>query len=434
MKILFIENRYKTYFYDALAALLEKSGHEIYWIIQNHSFKPKNGTSFKIPYPKKDISFNSNVNLDDIIASDRQVNFFGLKRHQHFFYYYDKIAEIFNKLKPDVVFGESTLFHELIAIKICKERDIMFLHPTSCRYPKNRFSFYKYDTVEPFYGSNETLPINKANHIIDSIANRKVKPNYMKKVKKDYSKLTRDKFKILRSRLEGERYNTPSATKKYKLEKDKNKNIVAWNKLAIQSISNDDFSVLYPLHLQPEANIDVWGRPKRNQLSNVKSIANRLKGSQMLYVKPNPKSKYELSEAFISFCNEHAHIKMLHHNVSMDAIFKSIDLFITVNGTIALECIFSNKPVLSLIETMYNEAPNCVFLEDDDKIPYFIEKVKTGSFNSIKQKEQLDFINLLSKTSYSGIISDPFYDENCISQKNLSNVENAFNDVLSKIL
>ena len=188
MKILFIENRYKTYFYDAIVATLEKLDHEVTWIVQNHGFIPRNGTVYKIPYPKKKDNFNSNVNLEDIISSDRQVNFFGLNKHQHFFYYYDKISNVFDDVKPDVVFGESTLFHELITIKICRERDIMFLHPTSCRYPKNRFSFYKYDTVEPFSGSNETISQNQANYIIDSIANRTVKPNYMKKVKKDYSK------------------------------------------------------------------------------------------------------------------------------------------------------------------------------------------------------------------------------------------------------
>ena len=54
----------------------------------------------------------------------------------------------------------------LLTIKICKEKNILFLHPTSCRYPSGRFSFYKYDTVQPYLGSNELLPLNNATNII----------------------------------------------------------------------------------------------------------------------------------------------------------------------------------------------------------------------------------------------------------------------------
>ena len=35
MKLLFIENRYKTYFFEPIAQRLKSEGHDIYWIIQN---------------------------------------------------------------------------------------------------------------------------------------------------------------------------------------------------------------------------------------------------------------------------------------------------------------------------------------------------------------------------------------------------------------
>ena len=53
------------------------------------------------------------------------------------------ISNAIEKIKPDLVFGESTLFHELLVINACKSRGILYLHPSSCRYPTNRFSFYK---------------------------------------------------------------------------------------------------------------------------------------------------------------------------------------------------------------------------------------------------------------------------------------------------
>ena len=185
--------------------------------------------------------------------------------------------------------------------------------------------------------------------------------------------------------------------------------------------------------MQPEANIDVWGRPRRDQTKNIQEIADQLDGSQILYVKPNPKSKYELSQELIALCSSHKHIKMIHHSVSMDAIFKDIDLVITVNGTIAIESIFSNKPVLTLIKSLYNTAPNCLYLEDIKRLNYFINLVKQGTYPTISLKHQLDFINLLNKTSFPGIISDPFYNINCVAMENLQRVKNAIQDILKTI-
>jgi len=134
MKLLFIENRYKTFFFDAIAKVLAKE-YEIFWIVQNHDFIPKTGKVFKIPYPKSEIKPNTNIDLSEVIKSDRQVNFFKKDKTDYFFYYYEKIEELVDEIRPDFVFGESTAFHELLTIKACREKEILFLQPTSCRYP-----------------------------------------------------------------------------------------------------------------------------------------------------------------------------------------------------------------------------------------------------------------------------------------------------------
>ena len=40
MKILFIENRHKTFFYEPIAKKLQEEGIEISWLIQNKEFIP----------------------------------------------------------------------------------------------------------------------------------------------------------------------------------------------------------------------------------------------------------------------------------------------------------------------------------------------------------------------------------------------------------
>ena len=73
----------------------------------------------------------------------------------------------------------------------------------------------------------------------------------------------------------GERYDTPSPIVKYFLEKRKKRNILRWNELAnnqFKKIELSVFKILYPLQMQPEANLDVWGRKFNNQLQVIKNI------------------------------------------------------------------------------------------------------------------------------------------------------------------
>jgi hypothetical protein len=432
MKLLFIENRYKTYFFDLLAVELEKFGHEVYWIIQNPKFLPATGKKIIIKYPSKNIQVVRTTNLYSIINSDRQLNFFKKKDTNYFHYYYHEIKRLVEQIKPNFVFGESTAFHELLTIKICKKKDILYLHPSSCRYPSGRFSFYLNDTVHPYLGSEELLSQKEALTIIENIVNRDSKPDYMKKVSFKKSKILRDKIKVLKGYLMGEKYNTPNPIVKYKIENQKKKNITAWDAKALFEIDKKQFSIVYPLHLQPEANIDVWGRPRRDQLDTIKKIASNLLGNQILYVKPNPKSKYELSKKLLNFIESEPKIKMLHHQVSMDAIFNDVNLFVTVNGTIALECIFANKPVLTLVEVFFNKAKNCLFMKEFNLLQDFILNIQNSNFPVLSDIEKVDFLNLLSTTSYKGVISDPYYSSYSVSKDNISDVIKAFNHILNK--
>lgn len=434
MKLLFIENRYKTFFFDAIAKELSKKGHTIHWIIQNHSFLPK-GFSNKhiIPYPKKPFEFSVDEDIVKIIKGDRQINHFKKKDLSYFYYYNQKIKEILEKIQPDIIFGEATAFHELLVVKNAKELKIPYLNPTTSRYPVGRFAFYEYDTLEPFSGSGETFTNSQAKEVIDSIVHKKVIPDYMKKRRTSQIKVLRDVFLKSKSYLTGEQFNTPNPIVKYRVEQKKKKRINTWNQLSTKLIKNSNFKVLYPLQMQPEANLDVWGRKHRDQTALIKKIANNLSKDTLLYIKPNPKSKYELSADLINLIKQNDTIVALHHSCTMEKVFPEIDMVITVTGTIAIESILANKPVLTLAKTINNQSKNAIFLKDCSEISTYETLAKEGNFPAISESEKIAFINLLNKTSFPGIISDPFSNPNSISQENIELLVKHFEFVLEKI-
>ena len=434
MKLLFIENRHKTYFFEAIAKRLKSLGHDIHFMIQNKDFAPVNTfNNYIIEYPKGNFDFNKADHVEKVITSDRQLNHFNQKDTAYFYYYDAKIHDYLKHIKPDIVFGESTAFHELLAIENCKKLNILYLNPSTCRYPVGRFSFYKYDTLQPYSGSNEVLNATNALTIINQIVNRETAPNYMAPVTTPKSTIVKDQLKKTLTYYKGESYNTPNPVVKYKLEKQKNKNILRWDKNASNTIETSNaIKVLYPLQMQPEANIDVWGRPYRNQCELIKTLSKALPKNVVLYVKPNPKSKYELDKDLIDFTQQANNVKALHHSTKMDTILPNIDLVITVTGTIAIECILSNKPVATLMETLNNTAKNCKYISNiETELPEIIATVSNNSFPKLDDQDKITFINTLNKTSYKGIISDPFSDSNCVRDANLENLNNAFLDILN---
>lgn len=433
MKILFIENQYKTYFFEEIALKLQEQGHEIVWIVQNKVFEPKNNfVKHIIPYPEnKTYKKIKDKDIDDIIYSDRKVNYFGYKNKSYFYYYNEKIKALVYKIKPDIAFGESTLFHELLTGKYCKELGVKYLNPLPCRYPTGKFSFYLYDTLEPYRGCNGELPKEEVLTIIDNIVNRKISPDYMKPIQITKVEKLANKLKKIKGFYVGDKYNTPSPFTKLKIENQKNKTKDIWDTHAITEVEkNSKFKVLYPLQVQPEENIDVWGRKRRDQLAVIKEIESNLPENSILYVKPNPKPKYEVDNEMIDFVSSSKKIKMVHHSVSMTDIFSDFDLIITVTGTVAIESILSNKPVVNLIETLNNTVKNCVYVEDLKELPQIIENVKNSTFPRATEQDKIDFINLLNKTSYFGNVSDVLSDKNCIDEDNIVLITKAFTDVM----
>lgn len=436
MKVLFVENQYKTYFFEAIALKLQKEGHVVSWIIQNKVFTPKSDfKKYIIPYPKKrDYKEKSDVDLDDVIYSDRNINYFRKSNKGYFYYYFDKIKNIIDEVQPDIVFGESAVFHELLIGKYCKHLGVKYLNPLPCRYPTGRFSFYLYDTLVPYEGSGEHLSEEKVKAIIDNIVHRKISPDYMKPLEMNSYERVANRLKKTLGYYVGDKFNTPSPRIKLTIEREKLKFKKEWDNMSLNTVQKEEvFKVLYPLQVQPEENIDVWGRKRRDQLLVIKEIVVNLTEDAILYVKPNPKPKYEVDSDMIDFINSNPKIKMLGHSVSMSDVFNDFDLIITVTGTVAIESVLSNKPVVNLIESLINSVDNCIYLEKLSGLTNIINQVKNNTFPKATLEEKMMFINLLNGTSYEGNVSDILSDKNCIDEQNIETITKAFIEIMSKV-
>lgn len=438
MKILFVENRYKTALWEIIGKMYQDMGHEIHWIVQNPLFKPSFGKINSLPFPRK-FNFEKVYTepIKKIIQADRGINYFGIESDDFIFWYHREIEQLIEEIQPDLVFGESTLFHELLVIDACKRRDIKYLHPSSCRYPTSRFSFYLYDTLIPFGESGDQFLDEEAMLTVESIAKRKKLPDYMQVLKPNlgFKDKIQDKLKLSWGYLLGEKYNTPSPIRKIKINRHFKRNIAIWERNAL-SISDLDesFYVLYAMQMQPEANIDVWGYPYNDQAAVIEWIVDNLQEGEKLVIKPNPKSKYEISEKLLTVIETHREkILPLNHASKMDELWPFIDLVVTVTGTISIECIFDNKPVVMLGQGLQTGQKNCVQLNSTSSLAPTIQSIKENTFPKLTEQEKIDYLNQLMNTSFFGINGDGLHNGHYIKSENLVVLRALYKSVLNEI-
>jgi len=446
MKILFIENRYKTHFWSALAQELKFSGIEVEFLVQNNHFKVDGFKNWVIAYPTKTDFLVTEVNeaFGFIVNSDRNINYFSANS-DHYTFYSKNISAILTQSKPDLVVGESTLFHELLVIKACREQRISYLNPSSSSYPKGRFSLYQYDTKTPFQGSGENLSDQECDDLIEAIAQRQLKPDYMASVgvKKPRSKQRypipgswRDRLTLLQAYFLGERYNTPSPLKKWRYDRGLVALKQSWNRLAAacQSRMVDKKIVLYPLQMQPEANLDVWGQKYRHQERLVQELAEALPEDYVLVVKANPKVKYELNAELLQIIEASDRIVPLDLQAEMGDIFSQAKLIVTVTGTVAIEAVLSDKPLALLAESVVSESLGVDCLDHPSDIREVLKRLESNGFILADQEAKRALVRRLLSSSYAGLISDPCHAPHCLDKENIVQVSQVLRAALRTTL
>lgn len=439
MKLLFVENKYKTKFYKAISKELSKYNYQSYFLIQNKLFSTGENdyftsSNYDIEQQTPELEALFAKCLEKIKKSDRNLNYFG-GNSKHYKAYFYNIFNAINEVKPDVVFGESTLFHELITIFICNSKDILYLHPSSCRIPSKRFSFYIGDSLIPYLGSQESATNEYCVDIVQGFGYRTKILDYMAVPKRINSLFKKGRFLRnwltgLLSRVIGERFNTPSLMKKISLQRSLKKNIGIWEVSAQSQLSSTKKKILYPLHMQPECNIDVWSVKYRDQRQTIEHLAQIIPDNWELIVKPNPKSKYELDLKLIEACSTYENITLLSHTVKMQDVLGDIDLFITASGTVSYECALTNSPCLSLALPYFEQY--CIERHLETLVWEEMFSKYNQQIKSLKSSGE-DLVRYLIKTSYSGVISDPISDPDCLLADNISNLSKAFQSVLSHI-
>jgi hypothetical protein len=360
------------------------------------------------------------------VETDRGRTLFG-GGQRHYTHYRAEIERALSNLRPDVVIGEATLFHELLIIAACQEHGIPYLHPTVTRYPGGRMVIFDGNTQTPVSGSGETWPEDRLEACAEALRNGTTLPDYMRIPKRSAglarkARLLGGQVRTLAGRMRGEIYNTPSLARKLALSWVLRTNLKTWRSLECAPRTGPEAGpvILYPLQMQPEANIEVWGRPFNNQVAVIERCLSALPPNGQVAVKANPKAKYEVSEALLALARRDRRVVLLPLNWRMPQAHEVAIGAVTVTGTVGYEAVFGRGRCISLRHPMITEMfPKLHADTPEEAVERLLSDPAAGNGGPEMTRRLLERI---IATSFPGVINEPAYDPTCMSEENLIRV------------
>lgn len=447
MKLLFVENRYATWVYESVAHELARDGHEIHWLVQNPVFAPRWGQVHKMPFPSAAARASAAAATDDyawLRRTDRGVLHFGVN-DDHYAHYDRHICAALDAVQPDAIFGEATEFHELLTAARARQRRMAYLSPNITRYPADRLAFMAYDSLDPVGGDGSVLPDAAADAMLAGIRDRQVVPSYMRPAAPPARSMAlvrlKDKLRITAGWLVGERFITPSPARKLALNAAQRQQRQRWEDRAARQpsafsglLNRQQPWVLYALQMQPEGNIDVWGSPWNDQTDIVRRAARALAAiGAVLVVKPNPKSKYEMTAALNDVMDSEPNVIGLAHPTPMRDVFPAAPLLLAVTGTVLLEAIIAGKPVASLGSHSMRLYAGVTPLPSPEDLPAVLTAAMSGRAAAAGPLQARALLQSLHAASYPATLWDPVTQPDAIDAGVVPPLVQAFRHVLAQL-
>jgi len=191
--------------------------------------------------------------------------------------------------------------------------------------------------------------------------------------------------------------------------------------------------VLFTLHKQPEASVDILGSYYSDQLWLIEAIVRSMPITHKLYVKEHSNA---IGDRSINFYKK---VKNLPNTVLVDPfvdtfdLIKKADLILTISGTVAYESAIIGTPSIVFADMFFNVLPKVYRCNNIENLYYLIRKAIKKKYEPLSNEEKEETVKFLAyviANSFEGVISDPQSDPYCITKENINNLSVGFSHLL----
>ncbi len=426
--VLFIDDRLQAR--ALLDAGLDERACTSSWLVLDRRTLPKGSRAYELPAPLRSQYATAEARFAQIAASDPWVRYFG-GNADHYRHYYEQIKKRLIEIRPDLVVGGLTHFHELLTVEVCREWAIPYVVPVSAGESSGRFFCYRANTLETVAGSGERPQTNEIADYIAKHAGSSIAPDGHDALRTSFTPLRR------RAAITGEPFCLPSLVKRRAMVRRNQGNVYRWNTgsktVPFPTAPNGKIKILFPLQSQPDPAIDVWGARYSDQAALLQRLATAVGDQATIFVKPRPNAACEINPSLFEVVRRNHALVPLSTRVPMRQALARTDLVITVTDTIALHAILSGKLCATLAPSRNNRVSGCRYLGSPEKLASLLYDLQSTHFPMHGPEELAGFVEEFFAESYEGVISHPYAAEETNSPKNSERLVAAFGHIAAKV-
>lgn len=272
------------------------------------------------------------------------------------------VEPFLRRRKVEVTFGEGTWGFELLTWLVCGHLGIPMLTPSSTRVPGDRLYFADAVMTTVFeVAQTEDVDREWARAFLHDWLNRPVQPPYMQAFKGGYKAFRLRWFNELfiglmwRHLDRGDATLWPlSARIADRIARFVNATTARYFSPFEKPRANERY-VLYPLHHQPEASVDVYGSLNSNQMALIETVSRLLPATHRLWVKEHKGAIGDRSVAWLRRVKALPNVRLIDPFEDIFPLVQRADLVMTVSGTVAYEAALLGVPSFGLSPIFFSE-------------------------------------------------------------------------------
>ncbi len=167
-----------------------------------------------------------------------------------------------------------------------------------------------------------------------------------------------------------------------------------------RKINFDKKFLFFPLHVQPERNVDIDAPFYSDQIETITNIAKSLPIDYQLFVKEHPAMRFRHWRKIKEYKELMTlpNVELIHPSVSSKEMLENCKIVITINGTTGLEAALYEKPAIVFTDTIYQSLPSVHRLKSLEELP---EAINESLKKEVNISDVNEFINILERNSFN---------------------------------
>lgn len=352
--------------------------------------------------------------------------------------YFRDIRQFLSDKRIDIVFGEPTNANELVTCMICRELGIPFLAPRDMRFPLGRLIFTAGHLPQTLVGGCGYGAPDEVSRLLGELAARRTTPYYFDRLRRSNVVNWRQIKRAAKNRLgritAGHRHGLAYHRLTSRLRTTARRMV---NGLYLRRIMRYDNLgdianriAFYPLHVQPEASIDVCGSYVSDQLKLIRDFRRALPFNMTLVVKEHPNFLGLKGRSFFRELRKIPNVRLISHELSNFDVYRRAALVLTVSGTPAYEAAMLGIPAITMAPMFFGDFSMIRYCDNVSRLKEIVEDLMISRGRNYFHDCRV--MTRLLERSYAGYWTDPVFDSSVLNDGNLAELTAAFQDVITR--